>query len=153
MNQEILCTRCITVDFTLYLMSRLLPLKKYNSKSIWIMCAKAARRKTTNVRYERMRAHQNDMIDAMLYAFMKIVSSKWFPKHETRTYPVYFQAHPLVVKMCWVIRRWIWIAPWTELQVPDDADPIYMRDSNTLVMGKRHYALLKSTQSKDELKS
>ena len=95
-----------------------------------------------------MRHSRDDMVDAFTYAMMRIVPSKGFPKHPTRTYPVYFQAHPLVVRLCWIIRRWLWIAPWVELRLPDDADPIYMRDKNTLIMGERHYGLL--SRSKGE---
>lgn len=100
-----------------------------------------------------MRCDRSDMVDAMAYAFMKIQPSKIWPKHPTRKYKVIFKAHPLVVRLCWVLRRWIWIKPWVEAFYPDDADGIYMREHNTLFVGERTYSLLKykgfqSNQSK-----
>lgn len=83
------------------------------------------------------------MIDAFLYAHVKIVLSHFHPKHPTRTYRVIFKAHPLVVRLCWVVRRWIRIKPWIEAWYPDDADAIYMRANNTMYVGERHYSLLK----------
>jgi len=92
-----------------------------------------------------MRDH---FIDAVTYAMssktMKIVPSPYFPKHATRTYvATYIQAHHLVVRLCWLLRRWIRIKPWIELRSADDADPIYFADHNTLYVGFRTYALMK----------
>lgn len=93
------------------------------------------------------RLDRNDMIDAFLYASVKIMPSKWHPKHPTRTFQklYIFKGHPFVTRMCWLLRRWIRIRPWVAVLYaePDDADAIYLRDRNTLVMGERHYSLFK----------
>lgn len=96
------------------------------------------------------RYSRDDMVDALAYAFMKIVPSKAFPKHPTRTYiSAYIQAHPLVVRLCWLLRRWIRIKPWIELRSADDADPVYMKAHNTLFMGERTFKLLQAAKLND----
>ncbi len=84
-----------------------------------------------------------DMLDAMAYATTRIQSSKLWAKHPTRKYKVIFQAHPLVIRLCWMLRSRVRIKPWIEGWYPDDADPIYMKQNNTLFMGERHYKLFK----------
>lgn len=85
-------------------------------------------------RYER-----NDMLDAFLYGHVKMISSKFFPKHATRKYTVKFDVHPFIK---W-LSKFLPITPYIEADYPDDADPLYMRANNTLVMGERTFDALK----------
>ena len=80
----------------------------------------------------------SDMADAFLYAHVKIVSSHWHLKHPTRKYKVIYQAHPFVVALCWLLRRWVRMSPWVEAFYADDADAFYIRDSNILFVGEAH---------------
>ena len=102
-------------------------------------------RQDTNsgTRFDFPRTERSDMIDAFLYSTVKIVPSKLHPKHTTRKYKAIFKAHPLVTRLCWMLRRWIWVRPWIEAWYPDDADAIYIRATNTMVVGERHYRLMK----------
>lgn len=87
---------------------------------------------------------RDDRVDALLYAFMKIVESKILPKHPTRKYRVIYSGHPLVTRLCYAIRRVIRIRPWVEAFYQDECDPIYMRDNNTMYVGPRTYQKLKA---------
>lgn len=84
-----------------------------------------------------------DFIDAFSYATVKVRVNKFHPKHSTRTYRKIYKAHPFVIRMCWILRRCIRIKPWVEAFYPDDDDPIYMWDHNTMYFGERHFNLLK----------
>lgn len=71
----------------------------------------------------------------------RIIPSRFHPKHPTRTFRVIYSGHPWVTKLCWVIRRWVWIRPWVVAEYADDADPIYFRGD--MICGLRHYELLR----------
>ena len=90
------------------------------------------------------RYSRDDRVDALAYAFIKFMPSKVFPKHPTRKYRVIYKGHPIVTRLCWFIRRWIRINPWLEGWLPDDADPVYIRDNNTLIMGERTYRIMQA---------
>lgn len=90
------------------------------------------------------RTERSDMVDAFLYASVNIISSRHHPKHPTREYRVIYKAHPLVIRLCWALRRWIRIKPWVEAWYPDDADAFYIRSRNTMVVGERTYRMMKS---------
>lgn len=84
---------------------------------------------------------------AWLNPGIKVVECPFWSKHPTRTYvSAYIQAHPMVVKMCWVLRRWIWIKPWVEIETPDEADAIYVDPHNTLYMGPKTYKRFRDLQ-------
>lgn len=72
---------------------------------------------------------------------LSIIPSAAYPKHPTRKYKAVFSGHPLITRLCWSIRRWIWIRPWIVAYYPDDADPIII--GNQMFCGQRTFQLIK----------
>lgn len=105
---------------------------------------------TGNLTYDKLKAMARMFDSVSRFNGVRVISSKFHPKHPTRTYKAIFKAHPLVTRLCWALRRWIRIRPWIEAHYPDDADSYYLRDQNVLIMGERHYKLLQR-QTKAEI--
>lgn len=71
---------------------------------------------------------------------IKILSSEYMPKHETRKMTVRFEAHNFVK---W-LSKFFPINPYIEAEYPDYCDPIYLQKYNTIVCAPRQFDLLRA---------